>query len=286
MTQSVILIVDDEPNVLKSIKRLLIDSDYKILLASSGEEGLKKIESAKVDVVISDYRMPGMNGVEFLSKVKDISPDTMRIILSGYADAVAIVEAINEGQVYKFITKPWNDQELLTTIITSIEQHNLQQEYEMLYHELQRKNKALEDSKRTLEDEVKRRTYDLEIKNRALMLARNILNYLPVGVLGVDPNENIVYMNNAINIFLPGINVSLGKSAGEVIPNVDYQLFKKCLEAARVFSKVINKDKSIGAVWVPLPDLNGAIGLYHFIDLGYYEVAEYGLKPEIGVGYE
>ena len=111
-----ILLVDDEPNVLKSLKRLFVETDYEIFTAESGEQGLEVCAKEKIALIISDYRMPRMNGVQFLTKVKEQFPRTIRIILSGYADVTAIVESINDGQVYKFLSKPWNDHDLLTTV--------------------------------------------------------------------------------------------------------------------------------------------------------------------------
>lgn len=101
-----ILCVDDERNVLKALRRLFMDEDnYDILVAESGAEGLALLEEEEdVRMVISDYRMPEMTGVEFLSQVYEKWPDTMRIVLSGYADTAAVVEAINLGQIYKFIS--------------------------------------------------------------------------------------------------------------------------------------------------------------------------------------
>ncbi len=286
MTEHSILIVDDEPNVLKSLKRLLMETEYNIITAQSGEEGLEKLESNKIDVVVSDYRMPGMNGVEFLSKVKERSPDTIRLILSGYADAVAIVEAINEGQIYRFITKPWNDQELLTTISSSIEQHNLQQEFELLYLELQRKNRALEDLTKTLEAKVRQRTYDLQVKNRALALAQNILNYLPVGVIGVDPSGTIVYMNGAIADYLPIGSIGLSMSIEETLSDFECEQFRKCLLENQTFSHVLEEYSDVAVIWIALPDSLGAIGLYYYTDYNKYQAEIGKSKKEIGAGNE
>ena len=111
-----ILCVDDEQNVLRSLTRLFLDDPYEILTAASGAEGLLILDqTGTVPVVISDYRMPGMNGVEFLSEVRKWWPETVRIVLSGYADTGAIVSAINEGQIYRFVAKPWNEDELQVT---------------------------------------------------------------------------------------------------------------------------------------------------------------------------
>ena len=105
-----ILCVDDEPNVLRALERMFLDEEYEILTAPSALEGLQALERIQpVQIVVSDYRMPAMNGVDFLREVCRRWPDTVRIVLSGYADTAAVVAAINDGEIYKFIPKPWND---------------------------------------------------------------------------------------------------------------------------------------------------------------------------------
>ena len=132
-----ILCVDDERNVLKALRRLFIDEEhYEIIVAESGEEGLEALAEEKdVRLVISDYRMPGMTGVEFLAQVCEKWPDTIRIVLSGYADTSAVVEAINQGQIYKFIPKPWNDEDLKTTVSAALEHQELQRQNALLNEE-------------------------------------------------------------------------------------------------------------------------------------------------------
>jgi len=101
-----ILLVDDERNVIRALERLFIDDDYEIFTAASGDEGLAILAEEEVQLILADYRMEGMDGVEFLRRVYERWPDTIRIVLSGYADTGAVVGAINEGRVYKFIAKP------------------------------------------------------------------------------------------------------------------------------------------------------------------------------------
>jgi CheY-like chemotaxis protein len=111
-----LLLVDDEPDILNSLKRLLRRSGYRILTAGSAAEGLELLALNDVQVIVSDQRMPIMSGSEFLSRVKSLYPDTMRIVLSGYTELAALTDAINRGAIYKFITKPWDDDELREVI--------------------------------------------------------------------------------------------------------------------------------------------------------------------------
>jgi two-component system NtrC family sensor kinase len=283
MSKHTLLIVDDETNVLKSLKRLLIDTDYRILTAESGDEAMKVLDNNEVHVVISDYRMPGMNGVELLSKIKEKYPDTIRLILSGYADAVAIVEAINEGQVYRFITKPWNDQELLTTILRTFEQYDLQQENDKLYSELQARNKELQDLAKSLEEKIFQRTKDLEIRNRALMMARNILNYLPAGVIGIDVSETIVYMNESLKDYLAVDNLSLGLSARDFLSDDIYGTSRKALEDRQIKWCYIGEKNEITSIWSPLPGHGGVIGFFVYSDSAMYENSRTGEFARMGV---
>ncbi|SFU99265.1 EAL domain-containing protein [Pseudoduganella namucuonensis] len=111
-----LLIVDDEPNNLAALNRTLRREGYRVLTADSGREGLRLLSLHRVQVIISDQRMPGMSGSEFLGIVKDLYPDTIRIMLSGYTDLAAVTESVNQGAVFKFMTKPWDDANLRKTI--------------------------------------------------------------------------------------------------------------------------------------------------------------------------
>lgn len=153
-----ILFVDDEENILSALKRVFLDDNYTILTASSGMEGINILEHEHIQLVISDYRMPSMNGVEFLTEVCKRWPNTVRIVLSGYADTNAVVDAINKGQIYKFIPKPWNDKKLKAAIANSIEMYLYLKKKEELVGKLRAENEELlnanQDLKRRLEENV------------------------------------------------------------------------------------------------------------------------------------
>ncbi len=123
-----ILLVDDEPSVISSLKRSLIDEPYKIFTASSGIEGLGIIKENTIKLVISDEKMPGMQGSEFLSAVKKLFPYTVRIMLTGHASIEAAMNAVNNGEIYRFFTKPWNEIELKLAIRSAIEKYDLEAE--------------------------------------------------------------------------------------------------------------------------------------------------------------
>jgi type II secretory ATPase GspE/PulE/Tfp pilus assembly ATPase PilB-like protein/FixJ family two-component response regulator len=124
-----ILFVDDEINVLKAMQRIFRQESYRLLTAKNGSEALQVLQDQHtVHVVVCDYRMPGMTGAELLKQVKAKWPGTIRIMLTGYADVDAVMGAVNEGAVYKFITKPWNDHDIRLTIGLALEQYDLIQE--------------------------------------------------------------------------------------------------------------------------------------------------------------
>jgi len=156
-----ILIVDDEPGVLSALRRLLRQSRYEIHTAESGSAGLNILEEHPVDVVISDMRMPHMSGAEFLASVRSRWPDTARLLLTGYADIASVVSAINEGGVYHYLQKPWDDQDLLLTVKRAIEQQALRREAARLGDLTRAQNEQLKQFNATLEAQVKARTDEL-----------------------------------------------------------------------------------------------------------------------------
>lgn len=223
-----ILCVDDEVNVLRALERMFMDDDYEILTCSSAEEGLATLEKVQpIHIVISDYRMPIMNGVDFLREVCKHWPDTIRIVLSGYADTAAIVSAINDGQIYKFIPKPWNEDEVRVTIVNAIERYFLHQHNVQLLAELTRKNDELARINQILEEKVLERTRVLMLQNRVLSRAQNILDALPVAVLGIDP-EGVVAQCNQECADLLGCELGqlVGSQADGALPTAFLDLIK------------------------------------------------------------
>ncbi len=123
-----ILLVDDEPNVLSSLTRALFDEPYQVTCAQSGEEALELVATTPFKLVVSDERMNGMQGSELLAILKDRYPHTLRILLTGHATLEAAMKAVNQGEIYRFFTKPWNDTELKFAIRSAIERFDLEAE--------------------------------------------------------------------------------------------------------------------------------------------------------------
>jgi type II secretory ATPase GspE/PulE/Tfp pilus assembly ATPase PilB-like protein/DNA-binding NarL/FixJ family response regulator len=138
-----LLLVDDEPGILKALTRVFRQENYEVITAGHAEEALVRLQEGTVQVVISDYMMPGLSGAELLKKIKALYPDTIRIMLTGHADTGAVMGAINEGAVYKFILKPWNDDDLRVTVALALEQYDLLQKNRELSADNARKTKEI-----------------------------------------------------------------------------------------------------------------------------------------------
>lgn len=153
-----LLLVDDEENILRSLKRVLRRGDWHVETAPDAETALGLFAQFQPEVVLSDFRMPGLNGVEFLARVKEMAPRTQRIMLTGQADQQAIEEAINRSEVFRFISKPWNDAQLVLTVKSAFEQHALVAENERLFRLIQNQNQELRGLNADLEERVAQRT--------------------------------------------------------------------------------------------------------------------------------
>ncbi|MEW6165550.1 MAG: HD domain-containing phosphohydrolase [Pseudomonadota bacterium] len=160
-TPARILCVDDEPSILAALKRVFRPHGYTVLTATSGREALAQLEAEPVDLVISDMRMPEMDGAQFLEKVFDKWPATKRILLTGYADAAATIAAINRGKIWRYVAKPWNDDELILTVQQALAHRQLMDENARLTRLTQAQNEELKELNAGLERKVAERTAQL-----------------------------------------------------------------------------------------------------------------------------
>lgn len=145
-----IMLVDDEPQVLKSLERILRRSDHEVEMYQDPRQALQRFHTATFDLVVSDYRMPGLDGVEFLKEVKRLQPDVMRLILSAYGDLDALISAINEAEIYRFISKPWNDMELMLAIDKALEHRRILVENRRLAETVRRQHEQLNRQEQAL----------------------------------------------------------------------------------------------------------------------------------------
>lgn len=228
-TSRTILLVDDEINIISALKRTLRRDGYTILTANSGEEGLALLAKHEVGVIISDQRMPRMSGLEFLRKVRMLYPKTLRIVLSGYTELESVTSAINEGAIYKFLTKPWDDDLLRDNIREAFQYYEMEQENLRLSRELQSANDKLSMLNQNLEQKVADKTREIIHSINLLQISQEILEHLPIGIIGIDEQNMIVASNRRAEALLchPSGTCLLGLMADDVLPEALLQLLQK-----------------------------------------------------------
>lgn len=205
MSDRAVLFVDDEQGVLNALKRLLRKEDYRVLTAQSGRQGLTLLENHNVQVIVSDQRMPEMTGTEFLKQAKDMYPETVRVVLSGYADLGSVLDAINKGEVYRFLTKPWNDKELTLSLRQCLEEYELRQQNRLMMARIEQQNRELE------------RLQQLSVDT--LRMSQTLLEDLPVPMIGVSADGMAVLTNRAVHTQFPELTQDvIGKNLSEMLP--------------------------------------------------------------------
>ncbi len=195
--QATLLLVDDEPNIVSALKRLLRRDGYTILTANSGAQGLEMLASQRVDVIVSDQRMPGMTGVDFLRAAKINFPDTIRIVLSGYTELQSVTDAINEGSVYRFLTKPWDDEQLREHIRKAFEHKGLAQENRLLDLKIRASNRELTAANREMAELLQQMREQGALDSHSLAIAREALQHIPLPVIGIDDQGLVSFANAA-----------------------------------------------------------------------------------------
>ena len=170
-----ILCVDDEPSILSALRRLFRAHGFAVVAAESGQAGLELLETEPIDLVISDMRMPHMDGVAFLEHVRQRKPDILRLLLTGYADLASITGAINRGEIYRYIAKPWDDTDIILTVQDALERSALVQEKKRLEALVIAQNEELQVVNASLEVKVQARTAELKQAYGALQSANERL---------------------------------------------------------------------------------------------------------------
>ena len=207
MSNAAVLFVDDEVNVLHSLKRVFRSEGYDLLTACSGQEGLDILENTYPHVVVSDQRMPGMTGTEFLKKVKEKYPNTVRVILSGYTEVPAILDAVNNCGIYRFLSKPWNDEQVKLVVKDCIRKFE--------------EKMALENISNDNADAIEGYTHmATTLLSDIDHLSSTVLANLPVPVITMSDNGDISYVNPAAQIFFPEENEHSGDYRAQGFINV------------------------------------------------------------------
>ncbi|HYD63087.1 MAG TPA: EAL domain-containing protein [Noviherbaspirillum sp.] len=215
-----LLLVDDEANIVSALKRLLRPDNYAILTANSGREGLEILARHPVDVIVSDQRMPEMTGVEFLRQAKELYPDTVRIVLSGYSELQSVTDAVNEGAIYKFLMKPWDDSQLRAHIEEAFKRKEMADENRRLDLEVRTANFELAVANRRLEEIAQQQQQQIRRDEVSLHVVREVLQHVPLPVIGLDEDDYIAFINVDAQGLLRESGSLLGCDAREVMPEL------------------------------------------------------------------
>lgn len=194
-----ILFVDDEPNIRTSLRRLFRSKGFQVHIADGGKAGLALLETETVDLVISDMRMPEMDGTHFLAQVRSRWPDIVRLLLTGYSDITSVIDAINRGEIYRYITKPWDDNDIVLIVRQALERKALELEKRQLETLSIQQNEELKVLNASLEFKVEVRTAELRVANDLLL----------------NVNEKLkASFNTSIKVFSTLIDMRGGNLAG------------------------------------------------------------------------
>lgn len=224
--QRTLLLVDDEENIVAALRRLLRAEGWQLLCATSGEQALQLMALHEIDVILSDQRMPGMTGVELLRRTRQLYPETIRLVLSGYTELQSITDAINEGAIYKFLAKPWDDEELRAHLREAFALKEMADQNRRLAQEVQAANRELADLNEQLQTllSTQREKNEREIGSREA--AQELLDAVPVPVFGIDDEGLLVFVNAAAQALL-GLEVELlGQAATELLPQTLLQVLE------------------------------------------------------------
>jgi diguanylate cyclase (GGDEF)-like protein len=212
-----LLLVDDEENIIASLQRLLRRDGYHIITANSGAQGLQRLAENKVDVILTDQRMPGMTGVEFLRRAKELYPETVRMSLSGYTELESITNAINEGAIYKFLTKPWDDKQLRGHIEEAFRHKEMSDENRELADQLRSANDELASVNERMRALMDSQLDQIRRGEVRLLSAQDLLEGIPAPVIGFDDQGMVAYLNSDAQDLFALHDSPLGRDAVDAL---------------------------------------------------------------------
>ncbi|MFA7115335.1 MAG: response regulator [Candidatus Omnitrophota bacterium] len=194
-----ILCIDDEENILQSFNRTLGMEGFKVLLAGSGQEGLDILRKEKIDLILCDQRMPEMSGFEVLRIAKEEYPEVLRIMLSGYSDFESLVKTINEGEIYRFLSKPWDTEELIKVITSALEQKEILCEVRNIFSNVKDMRQLIEDI--SIETKQDQAAIVVKILSKEdVYNSENIVQFLDYifKIFGIEKNRKFQIVSNQI----------------------------------------------------------------------------------------
>lgn len=262
-----LLLVDDEESILSALKRIFRRDGYQILTANSGARGLELLAQQPVDVIVSDQRMPGMTGIEFLREAKQLYPHTVRMTLSGYTDLQSIIEAVNEGAVYKFLTKPWDDDLLRSHVAHAFEQSELATENTRLWGAVHQANLELATTNQRLERMVLDESERRQAMQSAAGASRDALDGLPMAVFGVGADGMLAYVNRQAVIQWPQWSSALGGEPDPTMQELLDLLEEPSQRPPTQGLRTTIEGRSAGVWLCPLPGLEQPLGSLMLVQL-------------------
>ncbi|MDR2365873.1 MAG: response regulator [Zoogloeaceae bacterium] len=206
-----LLLVDDKDSVFSALRRMLRPDGYKIITALGGAAGLEILRTQPVDVILSEQRMQYMSGVEFLGQARLIQPDCVRMVLTGYLEIQSIAKTVNEGAIYKFLTKPWDDEQLRAALREAFAHKELADENRRLTEEISIANQNLTLANQRLHTLLEEKQHRLLRNEKVLDILHEIIQILPLPLLGVDDSGMIAASNEAAQ-------QTLGSEAQDLLP--------------------------------------------------------------------
>lgn len=241
-----ILCVDDEPGILRALVRIFRAEPVRVLTAPSGPEGLAVLRQEPVDLILTDYRMPEMTGVQFLEQACEIRPEAFRVLLTGYAESGAVAEAINRGHIYKVLYKPWNDEDLRLTVRSALAHYTQNQQNKALQKELAAQNVQLKALAVQLGAKLEVKASDLDVCAVTLFTAQRLLDILPCAVLGLDESGQIVLANQTAENWFGGKDLPLmGTWAEARLPAPVFGLVNAVLKSEEAVRSVKHVEVSL-----------------------------------------
>lgn len=247
------LVIDDEPDILDAIARLF-RKDYDILTAQNVTEAWELIKKHPVQVVMTDQRMPKMSGIEFLAELRETHPHIVRVLFTGYSNISDVIDAINEGHVYRYISKPWKPAELRVFVAQAFEYYNAQREREDLMCQLHQANETLE-----------RQNTMLSAANEELKMLDRVKNVF-MEVVSHELNTPIAIVFGYTFLLRKELNTNLSSVAGKALAGIDSSAVRLKNISNRIF-KMLNDDgvtPTLDLEWIDLQSFTKA--LYDQVD--------------------
>lgn len=209
-----ILLVDDEQPILRSLARLLAFESWAVSSVENAADALTLLRGGDIAVIISDFHLGNVGGVELLREARQISPDTSRILFSGHIDLDLLRRAVNGGEIYRFVPKPWDDDELLQAVRQGVDRWQLLQHNRALIARAQEQNRHWGSATLNLERMVGERTAMLEMRNQDLALSQEVLDQLPVAVVGIAADGRVMLANRVARGMFPDLVPGAPPSSG------------------------------------------------------------------------